>query len=83
MNAIKFLALFMLLSCQSRKDIGKVKLPFGTCQFGEIELKFEPVKDLPSSLRNQKLASLYVYQLQKEKELMITCYTSVIDEVNK
>lgn len=83
MSVIKFLAIFILFSCQCRKDIGKVKISSNACQFEEIELKFEPVVDLSSILRNQKLSSLYFYQLKEQNKISSICYKEIINAVNK
>lgn len=82
MNAFKLSILFFLIGCNSNK-INQVKIPSGTCKYSDIELKFEPVKDLSSSLRNQKKASLYYYQLKEQSKQSQECFENVIKEINK
>ena len=82
MNAFKFPILFFLIGCNSNK-INQVKIPAGTCKYPDIELKFEPVKDFSSSLRNQKRASLYFYQLKEQSKQSQECFEKIIQEINK
>lgn len=82
MSVIKIFLFALLTACQT-KNIRQIKIPEGTCEFSEIELKFEPVKNLSSALRNQELSSIYFYEQKEKTKISINCFKEIIKTINE
>lgn len=79
---INLILIALLCGCATR-SIKKVAISKDICKSDEIKFHFEPVIDQSSSLRNQQLASLYVYQLLQRMKSSEICYQEIIKELNK